>query len=63
MIQVLHAPVHVPLGRTIVDIQGAVMPSMSHPISASTIGRRLHDAELHAHRPLRRLPLTQLQCQ
>ncbi|KAI4888958.1 hypothetical protein NFI96_008568, partial [Prochilodus magdalenae] len=35
---------------TIVDIQRAVMPSMSHPVGASTTGRQLH-------RPLRRLPL------
>ncbi|KAI4897550.1 hypothetical protein NFI96_001348 [Prochilodus magdalenae] len=34
------------------------MPSVSHPVSASTIGRRLHHAGLHAHRPLPRLSLT-----
>ncbi|KAI4902809.1 hypothetical protein NFI96_004321 [Prochilodus magdalenae] len=39
---------------TIADIQRAVIPSMS----GSTIGRRLHDAGLHAHRPLPRLSLT-----
>ena len=37
----------------IVDIQQAVMSSMSHPV-----GRRLHEAGLHACRPLRWLPLT-----
>ncbi|KAI4887460.1 hypothetical protein NFI96_003739 [Prochilodus magdalenae] len=36
----------------------SVMPPMSHPVSASTTGRRLHDAGLLAHRPLRLRPLT-----
>ena len=43
---------------TIADIQRAVLPSLQHPVSASTIARRLHDTGLHARRPLRRLPLT-----
>ena len=43
---------------TIADIQRTAIPSMSHPVSVSTVGRRLHDARLHARRPLGRLPLT-----
>ncbi|KAI4876766.1 hypothetical protein NFI96_017995, partial [Prochilodus magdalenae] len=42
---------------TAVDIQRAVVSSMSHPVGASTIGSRLHHAGLHAHRPLPRLSL------
>ena len=39
------------------------MHAMRHPVSARTIGRRLHDAGLHARRPLQ-LPLTPCQhCQ
>ncbi|KAI4884259.1 hypothetical protein NFI96_014348 [Prochilodus magdalenae] len=41
---------------TITDIHRAVVSYMSHPVS--TIGRRLHHAGLHAHRPLPRLSLT-----
>ena len=43
------------------DNQWAVMPSMSHPVSASIIGRRLLDAGLYAHRLLWWLPLTPCQ--
>ena len=46
---------------TIANIQRAVVPSLQHPVSASTLGRRLHNAGLHARRPLRRLPLTPIQ--
>ena len=35
-----------------------MLPSMSHPVRASTIGRRLHDTGPHACRPLQRLSLT-----
>ncbi|KAI4881882.1 hypothetical protein NFI96_013958 [Prochilodus magdalenae] len=40
------------------DIQPVVVSSMSHPVSASTIGRRLHHAGLHVGELLQRLPLT-----
>ena len=43
---------------TIEAIQWAVMPSMSHSVSESTISRWLHDAGLHTHILLGRLPLT-----
>ena len=33
---------------TIADIERAVMLSISHSVSPSNIGRRLHNAELHA---------------
>ena len=39
-----------------VDIQRAVMPSISHP--ASTVDTWLHDTGLYAWRPLQRLHLT-----
>ena len=41
------------------DIQRAVMPFMSHPISASTVGRELHSTGLHE----RQLSWTPLQWQ
>ncbi|KAI4894112.1 hypothetical protein NFI96_026092, partial [Prochilodus magdalenae] len=40
------------------DIQRAVVSSMSHPVSAGTIARQLHNPGLHAYRTLRRLSLT-----
>ena len=40
----------------IADIQRAVMAFMSHPVSANTIDRQLHDAGRRGRRPLQQLP-------